>query len=188
MKKFPALMMLAALLALGLSSCDNAAQKAADLAAKNKAVCMKSVDAMNNNNLAILDSIFDPKYVEHTPDPMVTDSGIAGLKQGYQMMIGAYPDVKIIVNNVAAEGDLVIIHQTFTGTNTGPMGEMPATGKAVKADGVDVFKCKEGKITEHWAVYDSFSMMLQLGMTVVPMDAMPADSAAVPGDSTTGGH
>lgn len=157
------------------TECDETAKKAAEVATKNKAACQKSVDAMNTGNLALLDSVFDPSFVEHTPDPMIEEKGIAGLKKSYEMMRSAYPDVKIEVVNTAAEGDMVFMHQTFIGTNTGPMGPMPPTGKAVKADGVDVFKLKDGKIVEHWGIYDTMTMMSQMGMTVVPM---PADSSA----------
>jgi len=176
---------LAIALVFGLTACnkcDDQAKAALDLAAKNKAVAQKTVDAMNTGNLALLDSAFAADYVEHSPDPMTEAKGIAGLKEGYTMMRTAYPDVKIIVVNMVAEGDKVIIHQTFTGTNTGAMGPMPATGKQVNADGVDILTLKDGKITEHWAVYDAMKMMEQLGMMPemggAPMDSMAMDSAA----------
>lgn len=169
------------------TKCDDTAKAAADLATKNKAVCQLTVDALNTGKLELLDSAFATDFVEHTPDPMIETTGIAALKEGYNMMRTAYPDVKIVVMNTVAEGDKVIIHQTFTGTNSGPMGPVPPTGKPVKADGVDVFTVKNGKITEHWAVYDSYTMMTQLGMEMVPVAGDSA--AAVPADEHAGhGH
>ncbi len=185
MKRSYAILVLLAAIVMGsqltsCTKCDDTAQKAAELATQNKAICQKSVDAMNNNNLALLDSIFVADYIEHTPDPSVQATGLAGLKESYQMMLTAYPDVKIEVLSTVAEGDKVVLHMRFAGTNTGPMGPMPATGKPVKADGVEIFVVKNGKITEHWAVYDSMTMMMQMGFEVVPAaaDSAASDSAA----------
>jgi steroid delta-isomerase-like uncharacterized protein len=190
MKKLYSTLLLAGVFAMSLTftACDDAAKKAAELAEKNKAVCMKTVDVMNDGKVEMLDSLFAADYVEHTPDPNVTTTGLAAVKDGYAMMRSAFPDVKLIVINAVAEGDKVVIHQTFTGTNTGDaMG--PATGKAVKADGVDIFIVKNGKITEHWAVYDSMTMMGQLGMQMVPAGAaMPGDSTMVAGGDSTAAH
>jgi steroid delta-isomerase-like uncharacterized protein len=174
---------LAIAIAFGLTACnkcDDTAKAAIDLATKNKAVAQKTVDAMNTGNLALLDSAFIPNFVEHTPDPMIEAKGIEGLKEGYSMMRTAFPDVKIEVLSMVAEGDKVMIHQTFIGTNTAAWGPMPATGKAVKADGVDIFTLKDGKITEHWAVYDAMKMMEQMGLMPdmeAGMDSTAQDSA-----------
>jgi steroid delta-isomerase-like uncharacterized protein len=180
MKKIYGLLALVAVLAMGLpfTSCKNATQEAAELSIKNKAICRKTITAMNNGDLTLLDTAFAADYVEHSPDPMATSKGLPALKEMYTMMRTAFPDIKIEVINAVAEGDHVIIHQTLTGTNTGSMGGMPATGKAVKADGVDMFIVKDGKIVEHWAVYDSMTMMTQMGMAMAP------EAAAAPADST----
>lgn len=190
MKKILPTLALAAMLGLcaQFTACKDARAELAELAVANKATCRKSINAMNTGDLSVLDSIFAADYIEHSPDPMVEAKGIAGLKESYTMMRTAFPDVKVEVINSASEGDRVMIHQTITGTNTGMWGPMTATGKAVKADGVDIFAVKDGKITEHWAVYDAATMMEQLGYQMVPPGAAPADSAAAPSDSVSTAH
>ncbi len=190
MKKHLSILALVATLAMGISlaGCNDAAQKAAEIAVNNKAICRKTVNAMNDGKLEVLDSVFAPDFIEHTPDPSVEGTGIAALKASYVMMRTAFPDVHVEVNTACAEGDRVIIHQTFNGTNTGEMAGMPATGKVVKADAVDVFVLKDGKITEHWAVYDGMGMMMQMGFMMVPEGAMPMDSASVDSAAVPAAH
>lgn len=45
---------------------------------------------------------------------------------------------------------------------------IPATGKKIDVDGVDIARFRDGKAVEHWAYYDELGMMRQLG--VIPED------------------
>ncbi len=181
MKKHFSLPLLLAILGMSLqfTACNDARLKLAEQAVANKATCRKTVEAMNTGDLSVLDSVMAPDYIEHTPDESVEGTGIAALKESYTIMRTAFPDVHVEVINATAEGDRVMIHQTFTGTNTGLFAGMPPTGKAVKSDAVDIFAVKDGKITEHWAVYDGMGMMIQLGFEMVPI-TQSRDSAAAP--------
>jgi hypothetical protein len=65
---------------------------------------------------------------------------------------------------VTVDGDWVTGVAMVNGTNDGAMGDMPATGKAWEATSIDVVRFENGKIVEHWGVFDAMSMMSQLGM------------------------
>ena len=79
-------------------------------------------------------------------------------------VFSAFPDSKSNILNIAAEGDRVLVHSSYTGTNKGAFFGMPATGKAVQVDQVDIIRFDaNGKAVEHWAVLDQLSMMQQLG-------------------------
>jgi steroid delta-isomerase-like uncharacterized protein len=181
MKKHFSLPLVLTILGMSLqfTACNDARLKLAELAVANKATCRKTVEAMNTGDLSVLDSVMAPDFIEHTPDESVEGTGVPAMKESYKMMRTAFPDVHIEVINATAEGDRVMIHQTFTGTNTGLFGGMPPTGKAVKCDVVDIFAVKDGKITEHWMIYDGLGMMMQLGFDLVPA-SMARDSAEAP--------
>jgi predicted ester cyclase len=51
----------------------------------------------------------------------------------------------------------------MTGTNSGPFGNMPATNKPVKFNGVDIIQIKDGKATDRWGLTDDLSMLSQMG-------------------------
>ncbi len=76
----------------------------------------------------------------------------------------AFPDLKMNVDLIVAEQDLVAIRWTATGTNTGSGNGLPATGKFVKASGQATFRFVDGKIVEEWATGDTLSIMKQLGL------------------------
>ena len=157
------LVVCAALAAAGCSSVHSSARLAED----NKAVAMKFVERVNKGDLSVVEEIFDPAYVEHEPAPGLPPTR-EGLKQMFSMYLKAFPDMKISVSHVVAEGDLVLIHHSTTGTNKGEFMGMPATGKTVKFNEMHLVRFANGKAVEHWGVEDSMSMMQQLGLLPAP--------------------
>jgi steroid delta-isomerase-like uncharacterized protein len=76
----------------------------------------------------------------------------------------ALPDMSFRVNRMVAEKDLVVVHATVTGTNTQAGMGFPATGKKIAADGMTIFRFKDGKICEEWNVFDMLTVMRQAGL------------------------
>jgi steroid delta-isomerase-like uncharacterized protein len=80
----------------------------------------------------------------------------------------ALPDMKVKVNQILAEQDLVAVYWTASGTNTQAGMGFPATGKKIKIDGMTIFRFKAGKICEEWSVWDMLSVMRQAGLLPPP--------------------
>ena len=76
----------------------------------------------------------------------------------------ALPDMRVKVNEVVAERDLVAVFWTASGTNTGEGMGFPATGKRITVNGMTFFRFKAGKISEEWSVFDMLSAMRQAGL------------------------
>jgi steroid delta-isomerase-like uncharacterized protein len=87
-----------------------------------------------------------------------------GFMQGFKT---AFPDIAIQHTNVVANGDQVVIEFTATGTHTGPLvtpaGEIPANGKAIKLDVIEVHVWQNGKLTKIVNYQDSASLLRQIG-------------------------
>lgn len=79
-----------------------------------------------------------------------------------------FPDQRVRLDAVIAEGDFVAVRATYTGTQTGPMGELPATGKPVDGPFIAFFRIESGKIAELWVEWDNVAMLSQLGMFPPP--------------------
>lgn len=81
----------------------------------------------------------------------------------------AFPDGKIEVTNLVAQGELVFAEFTGRGTHTGPLmgpgGEIPPTGRRVELQCVECVRFRNGKIVEGRAYFDSASLMTQIGAT-----------------------
>jgi steroid delta-isomerase-like uncharacterized protein len=75
-----------------------------------------------------------------------------------------FPDLKMSVDHIVAEGDMVVVHWTASGTNTQAGMGIPATGKTMKTSGMTLFRFKDGKICEEWSAWDMLSVMRQLGL------------------------
>lgn len=100
-------------------------------------------------------------FVGHAGNGTFTrESGLAEAKGWRQ----AFPDLRMNIDLILAENDLVSVRWTATGTNTGTGNGLPATGKAVKITGQATFRFKDGKIAEEWASGDTIGIMRQLGL------------------------
>jgi len=122
-------------------------------------------EVFNKGNMNAIDELLSPNIVEHNPFPG-QGPGVQGFKKGMTELRQAFPDLHVTVDDMLADGDKVVIRSTMTGTNKGKFMNMPATGKQIKVDGIDIVRIKDGKAVDHWGVTDIMTMMQQLG--VVP--------------------
>jgi steroid delta-isomerase-like uncharacterized protein len=90
----------------------------------------------------------------------------------------AFPDLKITVEKQVAEQDLVAVHWTARGTNTGTGNGIPATGRSVEITGTTLFRLDDGRIAEEWTCANSLGLMRQLGMLPTTAAAPATGSGA----------
>ena len=106
-------------------------------------------------------------FVEHEETPGLAPTK-DGVKAFFRMQLAAFPDLRMAVEDVVANGDKVVARVRYTGTNSGEFMAMPATGKSVDVQLIDMFRFgDDGLLREHWGVLDALAMMQQLG--VVPV-------------------
>jgi predicted ester cyclase len=156
-------MLCVALAAAGCSSIHSAAKVAED----NKAMATKFLDRINKGDLSVIEEVIDPAFVDHEPAPGIPPTR-DGMKQLFTMYLKAFPDMKVSITHLVAEGDLVLIHHLTSGTHKGEFMGMPATGKSVKFDEMHLVRFANGKVIEHWGVEDTMTMMQQLGLMPAP--------------------
>jgi steroid delta-isomerase-like uncharacterized protein len=135
----------------------------------NKTVVRRLIeDHWNGKQAALVEDCFAPSVTLYTPDGMLSQlEGASFLLQAYAT---AFPDFRIAIDDMLAEGDQVAVRYTFTGTHLGPLAELPATGRAVSMpNGVLIFRLTEGKVTEGHFSWDRYAMLQQLG--VLPSSA-----------------
>ena len=89
-------------------------------------------------------------------------------KRFEQALHTIFPDGRVTYEMMVAEGDMVAAYATFTATNTGPLGENPATGKSVQVKFLAMFRIEEAKIAEIWVEWDNVSRLTQLGLFPPP--------------------
>jgi steroid delta-isomerase-like uncharacterized protein len=124
--------------------------------------------AMDNRDLDDVLSRIDENVVDHQIPPDMPE-GKAGAAAIFGMMFSAVPDGKNEIIETVVSGDQIAIRSRWTGTQTGDMFGMPATGKSFAVESIDVVKVNDDKITtEHWGVTDVMGMMMQTGLVQPP--------------------
>ena len=128
----------------------------------NRALIRRWIDqGFNNKDLTVVDEIFASDIVINGQGV-----GLSGLKKSMSRFITAFPNLRVTIAEVVAEGDKVAIWYTVQGTQTGEFEGIRATGKPVRWTGADFFRIVKGKIVECRFVDDSLGLMRQLGVTV----------------------
>ena len=108
-------------------------------------------------------------FVEHSETPGIPPTK-AGVVQYFKIMIRAFPDLHMDVQDVIASGDKAVARVRVAGTHKGEFMGIPATGKSATVDLIDITRFgDDGLAREHWGVVDMLAMMQQLG--VIPAGA-----------------
>ena len=144
-------------------------------AEENRAVSLRvAEEVFNGGNVDLADELYAPDYVLHDPSLPEDLHGPEGIKRYAAMTLGAFPDIRVAVEDQVAEGDKVVSRWTATGTHTGDLMGIPPTGRRVEISGVTINRFSGGKIAEDWYQSDDLGMMQQLG--VVPSGEQPGDT------------
>ena len=134
---------------------------------QNKSIVRRWVEeGWNKGNLAVVDQVYAPNYVQHEPAPETVNSSEA-LKQQVGMFLTGFPDLHFTIEDLIAEGDKVVWRLNSKGTQTGPFMGIPATGKTAYVTGIVIFRLENSRIVEGWVNIDSLGLLQQLG--VIPM-------------------
>jgi steroid delta-isomerase-like uncharacterized protein len=103
-------------------------------------------------------------FLEHEELPGIPPTK-EGVVQYFRMMLAAFPDMRMNVEDVIASGDKAVARVTVSGTNTGEFMGMPATGKSAAVKLIDITRFgDDGLAREHWGVVDQLALMQQLGV------------------------
>jgi predicted ester cyclase len=92
-------------------------------------------------------------------------ANVAGLFAG---VVAAFPDAHITIDDIFGQGDQVVVRVVVSGTQQGAILGIPASGRAVQWDGVDVYRLSHGKISNIWAGDDWTAILNDTGTYKAP--------------------
>lgn len=120
-------------------------------------------ELINSGHLDQFVGLLAEDFVEHEETP-VPGSGREAVKQLFAMMQSAFPNMRWEPEEVLVDGDRAVARVRFSATNDGEFMGMPATGKNVSIQVIDIIRFSEdGLAREHWGVLDMMGLMQQLG-------------------------
>ena len=133
----------------------------------NKATFRRFRDAMNTCDMEFIsktvDELVEPDATIRTPLPGDA-TGAEVLKQVWAVLLRAFPDLHLTVEDLIGEEDKVVARIVVTGTHLGEYMGMEPTGKSIAYDEIFIFRFANGRVVETWGVVDVFSQMKQLGV------------------------
>jgi predicted ester cyclase len=121
-------------------------------------------EAINTGNLALLDKFVAPGYVEHSEG----FQGVEPFRQQAAAFRAAFPDLRVTIEDVLTDGDRFASRTTVTGTHTGDLMGMPATGKRISVEAVDIGRVRGGQAAERWGGLNMYALLTQLGVIPAP--------------------
>lgn len=132
---------------------------------KNKALVRHFMDvSFNTGKLAEIHQMVSADFVYHHASGQ--DFTNESYKQNVITLFNGFPDARLKMDDLIAEGENVVYRWTITCTHTGAYQGIPPTGNNMTIQGINVFRVADGKIAEGWSLFNALSMMQQLG--VVP--------------------
>ena len=145
-------------------------------AEKNKALVRRFVqEVQNEHKLDRVAEFMDVHMIDHFYDSQglpQPENTVEAFKKFYSGMLASFPDLKGDIHDMIAEGDKVVTYKTFRGTHKGEFRGIPATGRQISVDVIDIFRVANGKLVEHWLVADWMALMQQIG--ALPGSGAPA--------------
>ncbi len=128
----------------------------------NKRVIRAFAEAINRRDWAALDDLVAADFVRHSNAAPGIDSR-DDLKRYLRNELATFPDAHESLEDVVAEGDRVAVRHLFRGTQIGPMGPHPPSGRCMTAEYLAIYRLADGRIVEAWVEWDNLSALVQLG-------------------------
>jgi predicted SnoaL-like aldol condensation-catalyzing enzyme len=123
-------------------------------------------EAFNTGDVAVLDDLVAPHFVEHQfappnrPAPAVGPAGVAAIVR--EIRRGA-DDFHLAIEDSVVVGDTVWVRLTGTGTDTGGQLGRPPSGRPFTITVIDIARFERGRMVEHWGMPDRLGVLLQTG-------------------------
>jgi predicted ester cyclase len=120
----------------------------------NKVRIRRSIEAFNRRDIEGFFDAFAPTCIFHEP-PIEVPATLEEEKQRIPRTFATFPDLQIVLEDLIAEGEKVVVRYTYRGTDA-------QTGKKVAWTGISFLYFADGKVIEDWAITDALGLLQQV--------------------------
>jgi steroid delta-isomerase-like uncharacterized protein len=135
---------------------------------ENKALVHRYFEAHNERNPAAVAELLSDDFVRNNVAFPQQDqpSGAADDVARVEEWLATFPDLQISVEELIAEGDIVMTYVVWRGTQDGPIPQWgaPATGRPMAREAAGLWRVECGQLAEVSVVVDNLTMLRQLGI------------------------
>jgi len=126
-------------------------------------VVRKLADTFNNPQIreSSYFDFYDNSLIIHGFPPNLP-ANKEGFKQFIYLLWKAFPDIRIMFEDLIIEGNKVACRYNLTGTHKGEFMDLQPTDKQFKVNGMTVFSFRDTKCIERWNLLDMISLREQL--------------------------
>ena len=116
-------------------------------------------EIFNQRHFDVADEIYAPDFVNHG---LHRDASLREDQAAVRAEVKAFPDLRMTVDLVVAEGDFVTVMWTLRGTHTAFGYGLPPTGARIELRGITIWRVVDGKLHDEWTSFNSLSAYLQV--------------------------
>lgn len=132
----------------------------------NKQIVIQALtEIWQNGNIEKIHKFYRPDFVNHTLKADQVQS-LEREKQSVVKFRTAFSNFKVIIEDILASEDKVILRGGWQGIHTGNFGNMAPTDKQVTVGEIAIFRLVDGQIAELWASTDQLGLLRQLGVSI----------------------
>jgi predicted SnoaL-like aldol condensation-catalyzing enzyme len=130
----------------------------------NKHLPQLFAQALNDKKIELFDRFVSPDYQNHNP---FVEPGLSGVKAFFRHYLDAFPDTKVVMDDVLEDGDRVSARFHYYGTFTKPFLGYTPNQAPVEMRSIDIWRVKDGKFVEHWDELSLLEVFQQIGAATV---------------------
>ena len=91
------------------------------------------------------------------------EPGLENVRRFYESFFQAFPDSRLVFEDVFAAGDRVACRFAVEGVHAGPFLNLEPTGRKFSLPGITILRFHGGRCVERWSQADFLSLLTQLG-------------------------
>ena len=133
-----------------------------------KVILNKLLETVSNVDTTLVDEIIHPDCVLRYPNLPEPIKGIDAYKKFIKRTANTFSEFRGTIEEVNVKGDRIWCRYTMSAINTGPLGDIPATGKKFHIIGMAITRIADGKIIEDETYWNVLGFYQQLGFTLTP--------------------
>ncbi|MDR6842637.1 ester cyclase [Pseudoxanthomonas sacheonensis] len=129
----------------------------------NKQVMSRFLEFINTASEALAQELISTDAVFHVPGRADPVKGPEGYLEIIAMMRSGFSDIQWTLEEMIAEDDKIAARFIMRGTHKGLFFGVPATGKSIQVQAMNIYRLSDGKFVEERGQPDLLGLLQQIG-------------------------